>query len=232
MVPPQFDMCYAVGIYVTIPCLPICVNDPIDTTCAKTATPKTTIPTWYNYGERYSTTHMFVAPDIDTTASTCTALLWIQGQVMLRLSTFPMGSTHSAIPQRSRSSCRLSLHKLRRKTDDPISRDDPRQVRDQAREIRTARRLATYMEDHSTTKKIHVHVDLCYERFIGIDLVDMLYFAYPVYVPQLGHIYVAHSSDSLMDDKVTEDTVHDGETVVDTADMKKRIYFPMVSIAG
>ena len=35
-----------------------------------------------------------------------------------------------------------------------------------------------------------------------------------------------------MDDDITEDTVHDGETVVDTMEMKRRIYFPMESIAG
>ena len=35
-----------------------------------------------------------------------------------------------------------------------------------------------------------------------------------------------------MDADITEDTVHDGETVVDTTDMKRRIYFPMESIAG
>ena len=95
-----------------------------------------------------------------------------------------------------------------------------------------ARCLATYMEDHSTTMKIHVHVDLCYEEFIGIDLVNMLHCESPMYVPQLGHIYVAYSPDSLMDDDITEDTVHDGETVVDTMEMKRRIYFPMESIAG
>ena len=151
---------------------------------------------------------------------------------MLRPSTISTGSSDSAILLRSRSSRRLSLHKLRWKTDDPVSWDDPRQVRDQAREIRTARRLATYMEDHSTTMKIHVHVDSCYERFIGIDLVNMLYFVSPMYVPQLGHINVAYSSDSLMDDKITEDLSPDGETVVDTMDMRRRIYFPMESIAG
>ena len=35
-----------------------------------------------------------------------------------------------------------------------------------------------------------------------------------------------------MDDDITEDTVHDGETVVDTMEMKRRIYFSMESIAG
>ena len=54
-----------------------------------------------------------------------------------------------------------------------------------------------------------------------------------MYVPQPGHIYVAYNSDSLTDDNITEDAVHDGETVVDTMEMKKRrIYFPMESIAG
>ena len=35
-----------------------------------------------------------------------------------------------------------------------------------------------------------------------------------------------------MDDEFTGDTVHDGETVVDTMDMRRRIYFPIESIAG
>ena len=86
-----------------------------------------------------------------------------------------------------------------------------------------ARRLATYMEDHLTTMKTHVHVDSCYERFIGIDLVNMLYFVSPMHVPQLGHINVAYSSDSLIDDKITEDTIHGGETVVNTMEMMMRI---------
>ena len=35
-----------------------------------------------------------------------------------------------------------------------------------------------------------------------------------------------------MDDEIVWDTVHDGETIVGTMDMKRRIYFPMASISG
>ena len=51
-----------------------------------------------------------------------------------------------------------------------------------------------------------------------------------MHVPQPGHIHVAYRSDSLMDDEIVWDTVHDGETIVGTMDMKRRIYFPMVRI--
>ena len=130
-----------------------------------------------------------------------------------------MGSTHSAILQQSQSSHKLPLHKIRRKTDNPVSWDDPRQVSDQAREIRMARQLATCMEDYMTATEIQVHA-------------NMLYFALPMCVPRPGHIYVAYSLDSLINDKITEGTIHDGETVVETMDMRRRNVFQWRALQG